>query len=156
MATRETTIKIRHRDDQVPSAIRFRNARDYAIHELCDHFMGMLSGSRMGDIEITDDSTANGTEASGSITFSGVAAGTVTVTINGVAIPVVVDADDIEAPGLVAGEINNWGNPLVDGLVTATAIANVLHINAKQQGTLASCPRLTGGTDNTEIFTLSR
>lgn len=169
MATRETTIKIRHRDDQVPSATRFRAARDYAFHELCEHLMGLSSGSRMGDIEISDDASSDAVAADGTVTFSG-AAGPISVSVNGVALAVSGYADDEDAASELVNAINESASVLVHDFVSASAVGPVVTVTAKAKGATGNAitlsasgtgasvsgARLTGGEDNSEIFTLSR
>ncbi len=91
--------------------------------------------------------------------------GTITATINGVAIPITWATSDTVSAALLAAAINASVNPIVQGLVTATSAAGVVTVSgagsalgksgnavtlaASGTGASASAARLAGGTDGT-------
>lgn len=74
-----------------------------------------------------------GTQASGQVTISS-GSGTETITINGVAITAAWTTSDANTATLLAQNINNSANALVQGLVYASASSNVVTITAVNPG----------------------
>lgn len=75
-----------------------------------------------------------GAQASGIITISS-GSGTMTATINGVAVTAVWATSDNNTAGLLAAAINSSTNALVRGLVTATSSTNTVTVTATYGGT---------------------
>lgn len=98
--------------------------------------------------------------ASGTVTLSG-GSGTITATINGVAIAITWATSDTNSAALLAAAINASTNALVQNIVTATSAAGVVTISAVVAGVVGNCvtlaasgtgatasgARLTGGTE---------
>jgi phage tail sheath gpL-like len=104
--------------------------------------------------------------ASGTITLEE-GTGTITATINGVAIQITWATDDATSAGLLANAINASANALVANHVTAVAVAEVVTITAVSPGIVgntitlaasgtgatASGARLTGGSETRVTYT---
>lgn len=100
--------------------------------------------------------------ATGTVTIAS-GSGTITATINGVAIAITWATSDTNSAALLAAAITASVNALVAGLVTATSLAGVVTITAARgglagntvtlaasgTGATASGARLTGGTNGT-------
>ena len=98
--------------------------------------------------------------ATGTVTLSG-GSGTITATINGVAIAITWATSDTNSAALLAAAINASTNALVKNIVTATSAAGVVTISAVVPGVVGNCvtlaasgpgatasgARLTGGTE---------
>ena len=98
--------------------------------------------------------------ATGTVTLSG-GSGTITATINGVAIAITWATSDTNSASLLAAAINASTNALVQNIVTATSAAGVVTISAVVPGVVGNCvtlaasgtgatasgARLTGGTE---------
>jgi phage tail sheath gpL-like len=105
------------------------------------------------------------TKASGTITLSS-GTGTITATINGVAIAITWATSDTNSAALLATAINASVNVLVADIVTATSAAgvvtiesiraglcgNTITIAATGTGATASGVRLTSGTETRQIL----
>lgn len=121
---------------------------------LFDYFS---TGLEHGSIVVTIAGTS-AAYASGTVTISS-GTGSITATINGVAIAVTWGTSDTATATALAAAINASTNALVKGLVTATSAAGVVTVKAFQPGKLgnaitlaasgtgatASGARLTGG-----------
>lgn len=98
--------------------------------------------------------------ATGTVTLSG-GSGTITATINGVAIAITWATSDTNSASLLAAAINASTNALVQNIVTASSAAGVVTISAVVPGVVGNCvtlaasgtgatasgARLTGGTE---------
>lgn len=107
-------------------------------------------------IDVRDGAVA----ATGTVTLSG-GSGTITATINGVAIAITWATSDTNSASLLAAAINASTNALVQNIVTATSVAGVVTISAVVPGVVGNCvtlaasgtgatasgARLTGGTE---------
>lgn len=108
---------------------------------------------------IEDDTPLN---SAGTVTLAS-SSGTITATINGVAIAVAFATSDTNTAALLAAAINASVNALVAGIVTATSalgvvtitsvrkgvLANAITLAASGTGATASGARLTGGSNGT-------
>ncbi len=107
-------------------------------------------------IDVRDAAVA----ATGTVTLSG-GSGTITATINGVAIAITWATSDTNSAALLTAAINASTNALVQNIVTATSAAGVVTITAVVPGVVGNCvtlaasgtgatasgARLTGGTE---------
>jgi phage tail sheath gpL-like len=98
--------------------------------------------------------------ATGTVTLSG-GSGTITATINGVAIAITWATSDTNSAALLAAAINASTDALVQNIVTATSAAGVVTVSAVVPGVVGNCvtlaasgtgatasgARLTGGTE---------
>lgn len=136
-------------------------AKQPTINAIINVLAGIVGGAFSGTIR----AAGNATQASGTITLAA-ASGTITATINGVAVPVTYATSVTHTAGLLAAAINASSNALVSGHVTATSQAGVVTIKATTPGfagnavtlaatgtgATASGARLTGGTQTTATF----
>ena len=128
-------------------------------------FARQLASGMLDQMTVTEDDTP--VLASGTFTLSS-GSGTITATINGVAIAITWATDDTTSAALLAAAINASANALVAGIVTATSAAGVVTVTAARggkagntvtiaasgTGNTASGARLTGGTNGTSVTTI--
>jgi hypothetical protein len=158
MAKGRTEVVITHPDDHV-RLDDLRN-RNLTLQQLGTALNGVANGA-LGAPTTAVYVAQGGTQASGTVDFSGTS-GTTTVTVNGVDFSQASGSDSARALA-AANAINASVNPLVSGLVTASAVDDVLTITAVAYGkagnantlaatgtgATASGARLTGGTNAT-------
>jgi len=158
MAYGRTVITITHPNDDLtlPSGTEAGRVTNAAVVFLEKNYAG---GTRTGTTVAIGQ---GGTQATGTLTFSS-ATGTVGATINGIAATVTAAGGDNNTATLVANTINGSVNPLIQGIVTASATGNVVTITAvaygasgnavtlaaSGTGVTASGARLTGGVSPT-------
>lgn len=130
-------------------------------HTVADGLSGLLAGIAGGLVEATVTVNQGSTATSAAIGYVKLISGTgtITVTINGVAIPVTWASSDTNTASLLAAAINASTHPLVTGIVKATAsgttctiraiapgkVGNSITLAASGTGAIASGPRLSGG-----------
>lgn len=128
-------------------------------------FKSLAAGARMKQTSLRTEVAP--VAAAGTVTLSS-GSGTITATINGVAIAITWATDDTVSAALLAAAINASSNALVANLVTATSALGVVTITAIQSavgtsgnaitlaasgtGATASGARLTGGTNGTSTL----
>lgn len=164
MAKGVTTLQIVHpnEDFTLPPGTE----RGRALNALTDFISGILIGAK-GGAGLVVSLGQGGAQASGTVTFSG-ATGTTSVTINGVAVSQTTGNDAARATAAAAA-IAASSDPLVAGVVTASASLGVLTVRAVAYGAAgnsvtlaatgtgvtASGARLAGGT-STNLVPLKR
>lgn len=164
MAKGVTTLQIQHPNEDLTFPPGTERGR--AINALIDFLTGCLIGAKGGQ-GLVISLGQGGAQASGTVTFAS-ATGTTSVTVNGVAFQQTTGSDAARVTAAAAA-INASTDPLIAGVVTATANAGVLTIRAVAIGTAgnavtlaatgtgvtASGARLTGGA-STNLVPLKR
>jgi len=152
-----TLIKFNHNQDLSKPLDKAASLRRPFMVALGDVVAGMAAGIYTGTVQASY-SEKSGVKASGTVTISS-GSGTITATINGVAIAITWATSDNNSASLLAAAINASVNALVSGIVTASASTNVVTITAVEKavcgnaitlaasgtGATASGARLTGG-----------
>lgn len=160
MANKSTIIRISHARQQVNPWDVGRAAGDARLEaaRIVDLFERVACGLEQCKFMVAIGS-ADLTKASGTVTISS-GSGSITATINGVAIAVTWATSDTNTAALLAAAINASANALVAGLVTAASAAGVCTVTALHSGKQGNCitlaasgtgatasgARLTGGT----------
>lgn len=138
-------------------------SKQRTISQFINYLSGLAGGARRN--QVTLSVLRNLVAASGTVTISS-GSGTITATINGVAIEVTWGTSDTATATALAAAINASENALVadhvtasaaSGVVTITAsspgqFGNVITLAASGTGATASGARLTGGTSTSADF----
>ena len=158
MAT--TTVTFQHsRATDLKGSLTSQEPKQFLIH-----FTNLIAGF-MGGLFSATAARVSQTAATGTLTLSS-ASGTVGGSINGVSVTVAFATSDTNTATLLAAAINASTNPLIQGLVSASASlgvvtltslvagtpGNMTTIAASGTGVTASGARLTGGTSVTYTF----
>lgn len=109
--------------------------RNEAIQLVVGFLRGLVAGTQKGTAVTINAGTATTSlvPAAGTVTISS-GSGTITATINGVAIAVTWGTSDTATAAALAAAINASTNALVQYLVAATSVAGVVTIRALQPG----------------------
>lgn len=156
MSVISVTITAPNQPNPVSQAGKGKRRKLRELGNLC---WGLAGGSARGRLTTV---TFGGAQASQTLTLS-TAAGAVGATINGVTVTATASGGDANTAGLIAAAINNSTNPLVMGLVKATAVGAVVTVTsafagaqgnqttfaASGTGVTAGGTRLAGGTSQT-------
>lgn len=116
------------------------------LRNASNFFSGIANGSRFGTVDVQLNGGAS-VAASGTITMAA-ASGTVGAVINGVTITVTWATSDTASSTALAAAINASGNALVQGIVTAKAVAGVTTITAVTKGLVGNSVLLTATGTN--------
>jgi phage tail sheath gpL-like len=116
-------------------------AREVALR-LSEQLQRMASGNPGGTMGVALNCTAD-VKASGTYTLSS-SSGTLTATINGIAITASGAGTDAEDATALAAAINASSNALVAGIVTASAAGAVVTVTAVQPGKIGNSITTTG------------
>lgn len=164
MAKGVTTLQIQHPNEDLTFPPGTERGR--ALNTLIDFLTGCLIGAKGGQ-GLVISLGQGGAQASGTVTYA-TSSGTTSVTVNGVAFSQASGTDAARAAAAAAA-ITASVDPLVAGVVTASALAGVLTVRAvafgaagnsvtlaaSGTGVTASGARLAGGT-STGLVPLKR
>jgi len=132
-----TVLRVTHAESVLPTTRKWKSDRGLAAQQTARFFESMAHGTVRADLTVEVDG-GDSVAATGTLTLA-TATGTVGGIINGVTITVTASGGDAATATALAAAITASTNPLVQGMVTASAVGAVVTLTSARKG-------LTGNT----------